>query len=88
MDEKTLSEVNEGRHAVLCAQWMSPIFAASEAAIIANLKNAYRSGEYTESVLASGVAGLCVLEDLKQRVHSIARRGESASKRMENHDAE
>ncbi len=85
-NEELMSKINEGRHAAVCLQWMGPLFETCEKNIIANLKNSYRMGKYTEVVLASGIASLCTLEDLKSMLTSLSKTGESAYKQVERGD--
>lgn len=81
--DELLSQVNEGRTASVCMQWMEPLFVDLEKTVIQNLKSAYRTGKYSEVVLASGVAALCTLEDLRSKLSSMSKRGEGAFKKIE-----
>lgn len=84
--DELLSQVNEGRTAAVCLQWMAPIFDECEKSIIANLKNSYRTGQTSEMHLASGVASLCTIEDLKSKLSSLSQRGEGAHKKLGEED--
>lgn len=84
--EELLSKVSSGTQAQVCLGWMEPIFDKCEKAIIANLKGSYRGGKYDESILASGVASLCTIEDLKSMLSGMVRTGEGAHKKIEETD--
>lgn len=83
MSEELVSKMNQGHQAQVCLNWLEPVFEECEKAVIANLKHSYRGGKHSEVILASGVASLCTLEDLKSKLSSLVRQGEGAHKALE-----
>lgn len=84
--EQIMTQINEGSTANVCLQWMEPIFEQVSNTIVENLKHKVRNGESSELLLASGVASLIAIDDLKAKLQSIARNGNAVRKRLEDKD--
>lgn len=80
--ERLLSQINESRTAHVFTEWVKPIFDEEARELIESMKTNFRSGKYTELLLASHVAQLCVLDNLKARIASLAAKGDAAAKEL------
>lgn len=79
MTEEQLSHINEGRAASVTLQWIEPLFQKMEKGRIDTLKSCFRSGNYTELVLACHIAQLCAIDDMRENLKGLSRRAESVS---------
>lgn len=86
--EKFITQINDGRQAQVCLNWLEPLLLDLEKNNVAQLKNAYRTGKYSEVVLASGIASLCTLEDLRHKLQAKIRAAEGAQKNIEQPSVE
>lgn len=81
--EKLISQINDGRQAQVCLNWLEPILAGLEKNNIEALKIAYRSGKYTETILASGISSLCSLQHLREILEAKVRQSQGAQLQVE-----
>lgn len=81
--EDLLSQIHESRMASVVMGWLDPVFDNVEENLLNSLKSNFRSGTYTELLLACHVAQLVALEDLKTKIKGIAVRGDYAQKELE-----
>lgn len=81
---KKLSQVGEGKAARLVMSHMQSDLEYQRHAIVSRLKAMHRSGEATEAKLLAGIAELCTLDDLENRLNQKIRRGDNASKEIDD----
>lgn len=77
-----MGELNDGRTASILLNWLRPILEQVEIDILNSMKFAFRQGKWTESLLASHIAQLTAIDDLKTKIKGIAVRGERASEEL------
>ena len=73
---------NLGRRAVMAFQFLSPIIEKRRETIIAQLKNAFRSGQTSQAEMTSFTASLCTLDDLVADIKSTIRRGDKIAEKI------
>lgn len=83
-EAKQLSHVGEGKAARLVMNHLAADLEAQRASTVAKLKIMYRAGDATEARLLAGLAELCTLDDLETRLRAKIRRGDHASKELDN----
>lgn len=80
--EELVSKMNDGRTASVLLNWMDPVFKEVSESLLASLKSNFRNGTYSELLLACHVAQLCALDDLKNKISSVAKGGEFAAEEL------
>jgi len=82
MEAEKISEINRGRTAHVTLNWMNPIFDDQRKKLVSDLKNLYRSGDFSESKMVAVAAGLCTLDDIVSRLEQVIRTAEHAAKEI------
>lgn len=82
MNEDQLSQVNQGRTASIILNWLDPVIKKLEEEALQRLKSLYRSGNYSESKLASGVAELIAIDSMKDKLKAMVNAADSISKEV------
>jgi hypothetical protein len=80
--ESLLTKVHDAHQMSVCAQWMEPLFQQQETQVLAKLKALFRTGNYTEQILACHIAQLTAVEDLRNLMRGISRAGDAAAEEI------
>ena len=81
---QSLELANKGRVAHMLSQQLEPYMKKIEHELIESMKNLYRddSKEVSKSVLLAKLAGLCVVEDIRNKLTSDINQGGIAHKEI------
>lgn len=82
--EELFSKIESGKTAGAILNFVEPILAGFEFDLVTSLKTSFRTGNYTELVLACHTAQLCAIDDLRQKLTSMQRTGETSHTQIEN----
>ena len=78
--DKTLSVINNGKMAEIAYQHFHSYVEAQKADVLSSLKNSYRNGNNDSVLLASGIACLCMLDDLENKIVKKIKQGRTENK--------
>ena len=83
-EDKLRLEINRAQTAGHVLKMLDPILDEQTTNIVAQLKSEVRENTSTEKSLLSGISKLICLEDLRNSLESRMKRGEKASKEINN----
>ena len=84
-DTKTLEQAARGRVAHYVGEQMEPYLSTLESNLIIGLKNIYRDDEKEKSnaVLLAKIAGLCIIDDLRNNLTQDIKLGGQAQRKLD-----
>lgn len=86
IDEKKLSQMNEGRMANLALGEFGRYLEMEKKSILSKMMTAFRSGEKEHGVFMSLVAAYCALDDLEHKMKKVVMTGNMVAKELLDHE--
>lgn len=81
--EELLGQVNVGRSASVALQFLMPLFSEIEKELTTSMKVMFKNGKQTEMTMACHTAQLCLLDELREKLKSLDRVGQTSFEQIE-----
>lgn len=82
--ERQITVIQQGRTASALLREARPILEEQHSDALSRLKAIFRDGNYNEAKLASGIAELCAIDDLIQRLDARVESANTVQKEINN----